>query len=90
MVEKPWEGWDLRFSINEATRSGAVVAHLDDAVLERGEQATSCWARSRWTSRGPTGWRWSAPTDRARRRSSRRCWADCRWPRGRDASARAS
>ncbi len=38
VVEKPWEGWDLRFSINEATRSGAVVAHLDDAVLERGEQ----------------------------------------------------
>ncbi len=38
VVEKPWEGWDLRFSINEATRSGAVVAHLDDAVLERGEK----------------------------------------------------
>jgi ATPase subunit of ABC transporter with duplicated ATPase domains len=36
VVEKPWEGWDLRFSINEATRSGAVVAHLEDAVLERG------------------------------------------------------
>ncbi len=38
VVEKPWEGWDLRFSINEAARSGAVVAHLDDAVLERGER----------------------------------------------------
>ena len=37
VVEKPWEGWDLRFSINEAARSGAVVARLDDAVLERGE-----------------------------------------------------
>jgi ATPase subunit of ABC transporter with duplicated ATPase domains len=37
VVEKPWEGWDLRFSINEATRSGTVVAHLDDAVLERGD-----------------------------------------------------
>ena len=36
VVEKPWEGWDLRFSINEATRSGTVVAHLEDAVLERG------------------------------------------------------
>ncbi|HXB38214.1 MAG TPA: ABC-F family ATP-binding cassette domain-containing protein [Acidimicrobiales bacterium] len=36
VVEKPWEGWDLRFSINEATRSGSVVAHLEDAVLERG------------------------------------------------------
>jgi ATPase subunit of ABC transporter with duplicated ATPase domains len=38
VVDKPWEGWDLRFSINEATRSGTVVAHLDDAVLERGER----------------------------------------------------
>ena len=37
VVEKPWEGWDLRFSINEATRSGADVAHLEDAVLERGD-----------------------------------------------------
>ncbi len=35
-VEKPWEGWDLRFTISEATRSGAVVAHLADAVVERG------------------------------------------------------
>ena len=37
VVEKPWEGWDLRFSINEATRSGAIVVHLEDAVIERGE-----------------------------------------------------
>ncbi|HSZ38129.1 MAG TPA: ABC-F family ATP-binding cassette domain-containing protein [Acidimicrobiales bacterium] len=37
VVEKPWEGWDLQFSINEAARSGAVVAHLEDAVLERGD-----------------------------------------------------
>ncbi|HEV3133350.1 MAG TPA: ATP-binding cassette domain-containing protein, partial [Acidimicrobiia bacterium] len=37
VVEKPWEGWELRFSINEAARSGAVVAHLDDAVLTRGD-----------------------------------------------------
>ena len=36
-VDKPWEGWDLRFAINEATRSGAVVARLDDAVAERGD-----------------------------------------------------
>jgi ATPase subunit of ABC transporter with duplicated ATPase domains len=35
-VDKPWEGWDLRFNINEAARSGAVVAHLADAVVERG------------------------------------------------------
>ena len=39
VVEKPWEGWDLRFSINEATRSGAVVVHLEDAVLERGSRS---------------------------------------------------
>ena len=37
MVEKPWEGWDLRFTISEATRSGAVVVRLADAVVERGE-----------------------------------------------------
>ena len=37
VVEKPWEGWDLRFSINEAGRSGAVVARLEDVVVQRGE-----------------------------------------------------
>jgi ATPase subunit of ABC transporter with duplicated ATPase domains len=35
-VEKPWEGWDLRFSIEEASRAGAVVARLTGAVVERG------------------------------------------------------
>jgi len=35
-VEKPWEGWDLRFTIEEADRSGAVVARLTGAVVERG------------------------------------------------------
>jgi ATPase subunit of ABC transporter with duplicated ATPase domains len=35
-VEKPWEGWDLRFSIEQATRSGAVVIRLEDAVVRRG------------------------------------------------------
>ena len=35
-VDKPWEGWDLRFSISEAARSGAVVVRLEDAVIERG------------------------------------------------------
>jgi len=35
-VEKPWEGWDLRFTIEEADRSGAVVARLAGAVVERG------------------------------------------------------
>jgi ATPase subunit of ABC transporter with duplicated ATPase domains len=35
-VEKPWEGWDLRFTIEEASRAGAVVARLRGAVVERG------------------------------------------------------
>jgi len=35
-VEKPWEGWDLRLRIAEASRSGQVVARLDGAVVERG------------------------------------------------------
>jgi ATPase subunit of ABC transporter with duplicated ATPase domains len=35
-VDKPWEGWDLRFAISETGRSGAVVARLEDAVIERG------------------------------------------------------
>ena len=41
VVDKPWEGWELRFSINEAKRSGDVVAHLGDAVVVRvgGEDA---------------------------------------------------
>ncbi|HEY1826367.1 MAG TPA: ABC-F family ATP-binding cassette domain-containing protein [Acidimicrobiales bacterium] len=36
VVEKPWEGWDLQFTINQAPRAGAVVARLDEAVVERG------------------------------------------------------
>ncbi len=36
VVEKPWEGWDLQFSIEEAPRAGAVVARLGGAVIERG------------------------------------------------------
>ena len=35
-VEKPWEGWDLQFAINETRRSGAVVVSLVDAVMARG------------------------------------------------------
>jgi ATPase subunit of ABC transporter with duplicated ATPase domains len=37
VVDKPWEGWDLRFSISEASRAGAVVARLEDAVVRRGD-----------------------------------------------------
>ena len=36
-VDKPWEGWELRFNINETARSGAVVVRLEEAVLERGD-----------------------------------------------------
>ena len=35
-VAKPWEGWELRFSIEEAPRSGDVVVRLAGAVIERG------------------------------------------------------
>jgi ATPase subunit of ABC transporter with duplicated ATPase domains len=35
-VEKPWQGWDLHYSISQAQRAGAVVARLDEAVVERG------------------------------------------------------
>jgi ATPase subunit of ABC transporter with duplicated ATPase domains len=37
LVEKPWEGWDLRFTIDQAPRAGAVVARFDNAVIERGD-----------------------------------------------------
>lgn len=36
VVDKPWDGWDLRFSIEQAPRAGAVVARLTGAVIERG------------------------------------------------------
>jgi ATPase subunit of ABC transporter with duplicated ATPase domains len=34
--EKPWEGWDLRLSLQAGRRSGEVVASLAGAVVERG------------------------------------------------------
>jgi len=36
VVDKPWEGWDLHFSIEEASRAGTVVARLSGALIERG------------------------------------------------------
>jgi ATPase subunit of ABC transporter with duplicated ATPase domains len=36
VVAKPWEGWDLHFTIEEAARAGTVVARLSGAVIERG------------------------------------------------------
>jgi ATPase subunit of ABC transporter with duplicated ATPase domains len=35
-VDKPFEGWQLRYSIGDAPRAGAVVARLEGAVVERG------------------------------------------------------
>src|SRR3954468_5897660 len=35
-VEKPWEGWDLRFQVASAPRSGDVVMRLQGAVVPRG------------------------------------------------------
>jgi ATPase subunit of ABC transporter with duplicated ATPase domains len=35
-VEKPWEGWDLRFQVPSAPRSGDVVMRLQGAVVPRG------------------------------------------------------
>jgi ATPase subunit of ABC transporter with duplicated ATPase domains len=35
-VEKPWEGWDLRFQVASAPRSGDVVMRLQGAVVQRG------------------------------------------------------
>jgi ATPase subunit of ABC transporter with duplicated ATPase domains len=35
-ADKPWEGWDLRLSLQAGRRSGEVVASLAGAVVERG------------------------------------------------------
>jgi ATPase subunit of ABC transporter with duplicated ATPase domains len=35
-VDKPWEGWELRLSLAASSRSGELVARLEDAVIERG------------------------------------------------------
>ena len=37
VVEKPWEGWDLRLEFAETARSGDVVMRLDSAVITRGD-----------------------------------------------------
>jgi ATPase subunit of ABC transporter with duplicated ATPase domains len=37
VVDKPWEGWELRFEIADAPRSGAVTFRLSGAVAERGD-----------------------------------------------------
>ncbi len=37
VVDKPWEPWDLRFSINQAERGGERVAALEGAFVRRGD-----------------------------------------------------
>ena len=37
VVDKPWEGWELRMELAATGRSGDVVARLDGAVVERGD-----------------------------------------------------
>jgi ATPase subunit of ABC transporter with duplicated ATPase domains len=36
-VDKPWEGWDLRFTIEQSDRAGDVVVRLTGAEVERGD-----------------------------------------------------
>jgi ATPase subunit of ABC transporter with duplicated ATPase domains len=36
VVDKPWEGWDLRLELPPAPRSSDVVVRLENAVVERG------------------------------------------------------
>ena len=37
VVDKPWEGWELRMEIVAAPRSGSVVARLEGAVVRLGD-----------------------------------------------------
>ena len=36
-IDKPWEGWDLRYQLAGAARSGDVVMRLQEAVMARGD-----------------------------------------------------
>ncbi len=88
-VEKPWEGWELQLSIASAPRSGAVVARLSDAVIERGDfRLGPVDIEIGW----PSASRSSAPAPTAvgRRRSSTRCSAGCRSPPARSGWVPAS
>ena len=60
VVEKPWQGWELRLEIAETRRSGDVVARLDGAVVRRGPfQLGPVDLQIRWADRvaivGPNG-----------------------------------
>ena len=84
VVDKPWEGWDLRLEIADAGRSGDVVARLDGAVVDvrRWTAAVPPRAGRRSRSAGATGWPSSGPTARASRRCWTRCSAGCPSPTG--------
>ncbi len=59
-VDKPWEPWDLRFTIDRAERSADVVAVFDQATLRRGQfELGPIDLEVRWADRvavvGPNG-----------------------------------
>jgi ATPase subunit of ABC transporter with duplicated ATPase domains len=60
VAEKPWEGWDLRLELAPSSRSGDLVAGLDQAVVDRGSfrlgplSLTVTWAE-RLAIVGPNG-----------------------------------
>jgi ATPase subunit of ABC transporter with duplicated ATPase domains len=60
VVEKPWEGWELRLDLAATTRSGDVVMRLDHAVVGRdGFRLGPIDVEVRWADRvaiaGPNG-----------------------------------
>jgi ATPase subunit of ABC transporter with duplicated ATPase domains len=60
VVDKPWDPWQLRFTIASAGRSGDVVATLDGAEVERGDfRLGPVDVEIRWAERvaimGPNG-----------------------------------
>jgi ATPase subunit of ABC transporter with duplicated ATPase domains len=59
-VDKPWEGWDLRFSIATTGRAGTMVAEAREATVRRGATVLGPWtAEVTWGERlaltGPNG-----------------------------------
>jgi ATPase subunit of ABC transporter with duplicated ATPase domains len=60
VLEKPWEGWKLQLRVATAPRSGAVVARLEGAVVDRGDfRLGPLDLELRWSDRlavvGPNG-----------------------------------
>ncbi len=60
VAEKPWEGWDLHLDLTPSSRSGDLVARLDQAVVERGSfRLGPVSLEVRWAERvaivGPNG-----------------------------------